>query len=128
MHISVHQGNIGLMSFQVLWENGIMGKATPTALINALWWRNNFFGLRGRDEHHKLRWGDVSIEEDIDGTRFLLYKERDTKTRKDPSETRAIQPRIYETPETPETCPVNLLIEFTHRYLTSYSLDFDQNI
>ncbi|KAH3724512.1 hypothetical protein DPMN_050331 [Dreissena polymorpha] len=34
-----------------------MGKHEPWALTRALWWRNNFFGFRGRDEHRKLRLG-----------------------------------------------------------------------
>lgn len=51
-------GKLAVVSFQVLWDKGIMGKTPPEALLRAIWWRNNIFGLRGRDEHHKLRWGD----------------------------------------------------------------------
>ena len=50
-----------------------MGKTTPESLQNAVWWRNNFFGLRGRDEHHKLRWGDITVETDVDGNRYLQF-------------------------------------------------------
>ncbi|XP_053403158.1 uncharacterized protein LOC128558273 [Mercenaria mercenaria] len=100
---------------QVLWERGIMGRSSPMALLRAIWWRNNFFGLRGRDEHNKLRWGDVTILEEVDGARYMQYEERDTKTRKNPGEDRPIKPRVYATPNKPETCPVNLLIEYTHR-------------
>ncbi|KAH3817633.1 hypothetical protein DPMN_119187 [Dreissena polymorpha] len=47
-----------------------MGKHDPMALTRALWWRNNFFGFRGRDEHRKLRWGDITICEEVDGSRY----------------------------------------------------------
>ena len=34
---------------ELLWEKGVMGSDSPVSLQNAIWWRNNFFGLRGRD-------------------------------------------------------------------------------
>ncbi|KAJ8313612.1 hypothetical protein KUTeg_008173 [Tegillarca granosa] len=82
----------------VLWQKGILWSSTPEALQNAIWWRNNFFGLRGRDEHHKLKWGDITIESE----------ERDTKTRKDPGHDRPLDPKLYETPETPTKRPVEV--------------------
>jgi len=57
---------------QKLWDLGIMGTHDPCALTRAVWWRNNFFGFRGRDEHRKLRWGDITIREEVDGTRYLI--------------------------------------------------------
>ena len=64
--------------FQLLWQQGIMGSSSPEALQRAIWWRNNFFGLRGRDEHHKLRWGDLAILEDVDGARYFNIQSRFT--------------------------------------------------
>jgi len=58
---------------QKLWDLGIMGTHDPCALTRAVWWRNNFFGFRGRDEHRKLRWGDITIREEVDGTRYLIH-------------------------------------------------------
>jgi len=49
--------------------------------------------------------------------RYMMFEERDTKTRKNPSDMRTINPRLYETKDKPETCPVNLLLEYTHRYV-----------
>ena len=43
---------------ELLREKDVMGSDSPVSLQNAIWWRNNFFGLRGRDEHKKLKWGD----------------------------------------------------------------------
>lgn len=90
----------------MLREKQEMGKSNPIALQNAIWWGNNFFGLRGRDEHNKLRWTDISLQEDVNGNRFLQFQERDTKTRKTPENTRPFDPTIYETPEDPERCPI----------------------
>ena len=29
-----------------LWKSGVMGNDNPVSIQNAIWWRNNFFGLR----------------------------------------------------------------------------------
>ena len=39
------------------------------------------FGLRGCLEHRDMRWLDVERKETADGTTFLEYNERQTKTR-----------------------------------------------
>ena len=100
---------------RVLWDKGILGSDNPVSLQNTIWWRNNFFGLRGRDEHRQLCWGDIKLETDVQGNRFLVYQERETKTRKDYRHERDVVPKIYETKENPDTCPVNLLLKFTHK-------------
>ncbi len=38
-------------------------------------------GLRGRDEHYKLMYGDFSINSTSDGFKYVEFNERDTKTR-----------------------------------------------
>ena len=38
-------------------------------------------GLRGCDEHRHIKWGDVQLLKDINGTEYLKYSERQTKTR-----------------------------------------------
>ena len=45
-----------------------------------------------------------------------MFEERYTKTTKNPGNMRLVNARLYETKDKPQTCPVNLLIEFTHRY------------
>ena len=40
------------------------------------------FGMRGRDEHHKLRYGDLQLKTDENGTEYVEWCfERGTKTR-----------------------------------------------
>lgn len=92
-----------------------MGTDTPLSLQNAIWWRNIIFGLRGRQEHRDMRWGDVVIQTDTDGQQYIQYHERDTKTRKGPRDERAFAPRIYATPNQPDRCPVNMFIIFTRK-------------
>ena len=39
------------------------------------------FGLRGCDEHRRIKWGDVQLLTDVNGAEYLEYSERQTKTR-----------------------------------------------
>ena len=60
-----------------------LGSHSPMAMINALWLNNTtHFGLRGVEKHRKLTWGDIQLQEDTDGTEYLEYNKRDTKTRR----------------------------------------------
>ena len=39
------------------------------------------FGLRGRQEHVNMLWGDMKLLEDVNGIQYVEYNERSTKTR-----------------------------------------------
>ena len=44
---------------EVLWEADKFGPKTPEALISFMWWLlTQFFGLRGRQEHHAMKMVD----------------------------------------------------------------------
>ena len=65
-----------------LWESGEFGIDSPLALTRTLWWYTSMmFGLRGRDESRKMKWGDVKLLTDENGDDYLQFEERDTKTR-----------------------------------------------
>ena len=50
--------------------------------MNTLWFNNSIhFGLRGVSEHYNLKWGDIKLKNSYDGTEYLEYNERQTKTR-----------------------------------------------
>ena len=70
---------------EVLWQNGQLGSGTPHALINTMWWlMSQYFGLRGRQEHHQMKEEDFNLQHDDDGTEFLTFEEGLTKAmRKD---------------------------------------------
>ena len=44
---------------EVLWEAEKFGSKTPEALTSSMWWLlTQFFGLRGRQEHHAMKMED----------------------------------------------------------------------
>ena len=70
-------------------------------------------GMRGRDEHHKLTFGDFSIQSDSNGLKYVVFNERDTKTRNGQAGgCRPFRPKMWATPENPEQCPVALFEKF----------------
>ncbi|KAJ8311209.1 hypothetical protein KUTeg_011237 [Tegillarca granosa] len=64
-----------------------------------------FFGMRSRQEHVNLRWGDIKVKRTSIGEQFLEYPERSTKTHTVvTSENRAFTPKMFE--EGNPSCPV----------------------
>jgi hypothetical protein len=72
----------------------------PEALINAVWL--NFcihFGMRGRQEHTVMLFGDVTMKATSNGKQYLEYYERETKARKgEAGNIKAFAPKMFETP------------------------------
>ena len=67
---------------EVLWQNGQLGRDTPQALLNTMWWLLTWhFGLRGRQEHHQTKVEDFTLQHDYDGNEFLTFAEGPTKMR-----------------------------------------------
>ena len=49
-------------------EAGEFGDSNPVAIQRTVWWFLSLqFGFRARDESHKLRWGDVQLQQQNDG-------------------------------------------------------------
>ena len=94
----------------VLYESNILGISNAEALINTVWLMNSIhFGLRGCDEHRQLCWSDVKLLRDADGTEYLEYCERQTKTRsgEQPWNIRPLKPKAFARPDgPPEKDPV----------------------
>ena len=68
----------------ILWDKKIFGHHTPFSIQFTLFYHLTLtMGLRGRDEHRKMTWGDIVIRRssDTDGKECLVMSERDTKTR-----------------------------------------------
>ena len=55
--------------------------------------------MRGCHEHRDLCWNDVKLSEDADGNEYLVYTERQTKTRPgvDASNVRKVSPKLFST-------------------------------
>ena len=74
------------------------------------------FGLRGRDESRKMKWGDVKLLTDENGDDYLQFEERDTKTRTgEENGSRAFAPKMFPSKAQPECCPVAVYKEFEKR-------------
>ena len=85
----------------VLYSKELLGLSSPESLLNTLWLNNTqHFGLRGCQEHRNMRWGDVQSQTSADGTEFLEYTERQTKTRTgaEPKDTRTVKPKMFSVP------------------------------
>ena len=92
-----------------LFEAGQFGDHDPMALLRTLWYFFTLhFGLRGRDEHRKLCFGDIALFTDSeDGSEYTQYLfEHGTKTRTGEvgSSTRAFAPKMWAT--NTNQCPV----------------------
>ena len=90
----------------ILYHKKLLGPFSPESLINSLWLNNMlYFGLRGCQAHRLLQWGDVTLKVTTSGTEYLVYdKERQTKTRTgaEPTDTRAIKPKMFALPSNPD--------------------------
>ena len=73
------------------------------------------FGLRGRDEHRSMRFGDVSVKKTTAGKKFLELAERNSKTMDGTKrhDMRDTTPKIFETGT--EKCPVKMFEKFVER-------------
>ncbi|XP_070571326.1 uncharacterized protein KIAA1958-like [Ptychodera flava] len=94
---------------ELLWESGQLGGHNAKSLLNTIWYYNTeFFGLRGRDEHYKMKWVDVELKKNTEGREYLEYTERDTKTRSGQvNNQRPFKPVMFATDD-PSQCPVNM--------------------
>ena len=96
-----------------LFDSKAIGFDSPWALITMI--NLTFtvhFGLRGRQEHHHMKFGDVKLKI-TDGKRYLEFTERISKTRKT-LEKRRIPPRAYEDVGNP-MCPVACFVFFVSK-------------
>ena len=88
----------------ILYHKNLLGIYNGEALINTLWLFNSLhFGLRRCGEHRQMCWGDFQHMRAADGTEYLHFSERQTKTRSgaDPRNIRPIKPKAFATPDLP---------------------------
>ena len=93
-----------------------IGSKTPEALISFMWWLlTQFFGLRGRQEHHAMKMEDFQLCKNDEGMEFVQFTEGPTKTRQDglQNKKRDFQPRMFSVGG--ERCPVALFKQFVER-------------
>ena len=100
-----------------MWSVGVLGNSTPEILQNTVWFLLTLhMGMRGRDEHYKLQYGDFSIQSTEDNYRYIEFNERDTKTRTgETSAVRAFKPKMWSTPLDPDKCPVRIFEKYLQK-------------
>lgn len=85
----------------LLWDKGQLGNSSPRVLIFSVWYYfTKCFGLRGRQEHRQLMFGDVELKTDTpSGREYLEFTERLTKTRdgNGKENVRKVKPKMYAT-------------------------------
>ena len=65
-----------------LWEKKKVGKGSPQVLVQTVWWLlTQYFGLRGRQEHHSMMVEDFSFGLDENNTEYVEFIENLTKAR-----------------------------------------------
>ncbi|CAH3024027.1 unnamed protein product [Porites evermanni] len=101
---------------EVPWEAEKFGSKTPEALISSMWWLlTQFFGLRGRQEHHAMKMEDFELCKNGEGMEFVQFTEGPTKTRQGglQSKNRDFQPRMFSVGG--ERCPLAIFKQFVER-------------
>ena len=95
---------------RVLYKCNILWITSAEALINTVWLKNSIrFGLRGCDERRQMCWSDVKLLRDANGTEYLEYCERQTKTRsgEEPRNIKPVKAKAFARPDgPPEKDPV----------------------
>ena len=97
-------GTISNDEVRVLYKSNILWITSAEALINTVWLKNSIrFGLRGCDERRQMCWSDVKLLRDADGTEYLEYCERQTKTRsgEEPRNIKPVKPKAFARPDGP---------------------------
>ena len=92
------------MEENILCEKNLLGISNAEALLNTVWLFNSVhFGLRGCEEQRQMTWGDMQLYMEADGTEYLEYSQRQTKTRTgaEPRNVRAVKTKAFAAPNGP---------------------------
>ncbi len=83
-----------------MWTSGFLGDSSLEVLLNTVWFLLTLhMGMRGRDEHYKLTYGDFCIHSTPDGFKYVEFNERDTKTRSgETNASRQFKPKMWKNP------------------------------
>ena len=84
----------------IFYENNLLGVSSAESLLSTIWLNNTIhLGMRGCQEHRDLCRGDGKLCKDAQGNEYLVYNERQTKTRSgvDVSNVRKVSPKMFST-------------------------------
>ncbi|XP_070562377.1 uncharacterized protein [Ptychodera flava] len=99
---------------ETMWQAGVLGINNPqSANFTMFFLFGKHFGMRGRNEHRQLKFGEIVTGRDTEGTEYLEFHERCTKTRDGTTTTaREFAPKMFATPGNPKRDPVALYREY----------------
>lgn len=83
---------------EILWKSKVLGKDSPFAIIFSLWYHMTLLmGLRGRDEHRRMTFGDIQLKKNGLDVEYLEFQERASKTRDGATadDSRSTKPKIF---------------------------------
>lgn len=126
---------ISVQQEEALWQKTILGLNSPQKLLDTVVYTFGLnFALRAGQEHRQLRVGEHSQlhVSEVDGRRFLEYREDVSKTYRGGIKQRKIEPKItraYENLDNSERCPVRIyeqymslrLVHFEFQLVTNYA-------
>ena len=96
----------------LMWESGELGDHTGRVLQNTLFFYLTIgFGFRACHESKQMEWGDVTLNVDHNGTEFLQFRERLSKTNQSGSGHRPFAPKIFAMGGS--RCPILLYKKYT---------------
>ncbi|XP_063399089.1 zinc finger MYM-type protein 2-like [Mytilus trossulus] len=102
---------------EIMYEKNVLGAGNPESLLNTVWLNNGvYFGLRGRQDHSNMLWGDVELKMTSDGKEYLEFTEKSTKTRsgKNSGDCRKVLPKAFQVPED-DNCPIKIYKAYRDR-------------
>ena len=114
---------VDMAEVEQLWQQGALGTSNPVTLQQTVWWSiSTQMGTRGRDEHHKFKFGDFQFRKTSDGAEFIEFScEHGTKTqtgeteRSTNADAQDIKPKMWPIPERHERCPVRIFQQYVDR-------------
>ena len=114
---------VDVAEVEQMWQHGALGGSDPVTLQQTIWWLiSTQMGTKGRDEHHKFKFGDFQLKKASDGTEFIEFsRERGTKTQTGKTEkstnadARVFKPKMWATRDRPERCPVRIFQQYVDR-------------
>ncbi|CAG2232583.1 unnamed protein product [Mytilus edulis] len=79
-----------------LYDRNLLGTSNPDALTNTVLLNNSMhFGMRSRQEHQDMKFGDIEMKATSGGVQYLEFTERQTKTRKGEGSARPFAPKMF---------------------------------
>lgn len=116
------QRSLGLESREEekLWQCGVLGKLSGFNLQFTMWYHMTLImGLRGRDEHRRVKFGDLTLSSDTNNQEYLELTDHGGKTRDGATrdDTRATSPKIFCTCQSNGTnrCVIEIYKELKNR-------------